>query len=78
MKFIEAKINPNATLKMLSKRSRRGPPRMKEIALKKKEEQTRSRVMARSCQAAWGASAAMALPVPHGMGWPCHISILLS
>jgi len=48
---------------------------MKEIALKKEEERTRRRVMARSCQAAWGANAAMALPVLHGMGWPCHISV---
>jgi len=27
MEFIEAKMNPNSTLKMLSKRSRKGPPK---------------------------------------------------
>jgi len=38
MEFIEAKINPNSTLKMLSKRSRRGPLKVKQRRIKKAEK----------------------------------------
>ena len=38
MEFIEAKIDPNSTLKMLSKRPRRGPQNMKQKRNKKTQK----------------------------------------
>ena len=72
MEFIEVKINSNSTLKMLSKRWRRRPLKVKQRRIKKAEKPNpRRNNLARPCQA-------VAVPrgtvVPPSTARPCHFS----
>ena len=85
MEFIEAKINPNSTLKMLSKRSRRGPLKVKQRRIKKGEKpnprhnnlarpcQAMPRGTAKECQVARSCHPARPGRATFLAGWPCWV-----